>query len=355
MHIDFLIGDNPYGSTVHFAKGLSKALERLDVKTRLFWIDDGHFFHAFYAIQDDPPDLTCSFSDITADGRSLNELWNIPHLSILLDPAIYFLHQLKGDRGWASCVDAGDCRFLHSLGFSKSFVLPHGVEAALKTPIDQLRPYDTVFFGSCIDYEEVEASWKEKYGAQAHKTLFEAAERVLSPEGISILQALIDLGAKEIDLPLFHHEVDLYTRGKDRVCLIRSFKGAHVWGSGPWEKYIQTAAIHPPIPFEETIEIMKQAKIVLNSSPRFKEGFHERIFYALLCGSMPVTGQSAWIEKHFKVGEELATYTYGNWENRVEVKNAAQIAAKGQERVWHEHTWDVRAGALKEAVFGGSS
>lgn len=345
MKIDFLIGDNPYGSTVHFAKGFSQALERLDVQTRLFWIDDEQFFHALYTILEDPPNITCSFSDITAGGHSLGELWSIPHLSILLDPAIYFLHQLKGNASLVSCVDEGDCRFLKSLGFPKSFFLPHGVNKELMTPVDNPRPYDVVFFGSCIDYEAVRASWKEKYPLAICSSLDEASERVLSPEGTSILQALTDLGVQEVDLPLLHHELDLYTRGKDRVSLIRSFPNVHVWGDRGWEKYLSKDTLHPSIAFEATLEVMKQAKVVLNSSPRFKEGFHERIFYALLCGSLAVTGRTPFIEKHFAIGEELAVYNYGTYE-ALDLRCAAEIASKGQEKVLKDHTWDNRAAAL---------
>ena len=93
MHIDFLVGDNLYDSTLYFSKEFCKALEKCGAKTRLFPIADGGFFSACEAIMHQRPDFTCSFSDITVGpGMPLGDQWQIPHLSMLVDPAIYYLH-----------------------------------------------------------------------------------------------------------------------------------------------------------------------------------------------------------------------------------------------------------------------
>src|SRR5262249_1229 len=141
MKIDFLVGNNPYGTTVHFSKGLSEALRRLGVSTRLFWVDDGLFFQAFYDIMADPPDFTCSFSDISLEKKPLGDLWQIPHLSFLVDPPIYFLHQLLGDYGWVSCVDEHDVAFVKGLGFQRSFFLPHAADRNVLTSVEKERPF----------------------------------------------------------------------------------------------------------------------------------------------------------------------------------------------------------------------
>ncbi|MFZ0565472.1 MAG: glycosyltransferase [Chlamydiales bacterium] len=351
MRIDFLIGDNLYGSTLHFSKSLSRALNRLGVETRLFWVGDGHFFHAFYEILADPPDLTFSFSDIRgANQTPVGDLWQIPHLSYLIDPAIYFLHQLKGDYSYIACVDEEDYQFVRSLNFDRALFLPHGVDRDLFTPIETDRPYELVFFGSCIDFEKVALSWKEKYDPSTRNLLHEAARLVLADEKISILSALVKLGVGETNLPLWHHEVDLYTRGKDRVDLIHSLKDypIHIWGEGPWKKYNPEAEIHTPIAFEQTIEIMKKAKVVLNSSPRFKGGVHERILYALMCGCMVVTGENPFVNTHFIDQQELLTYRYGQRQDKFAdwLPNWHRLAIQGQEKARDRHTWDARAKTL---------
>jgi len=326
MKIDFLIADNTYGSTLHFAKSFSQALERQGAHTRLHWIADGHFFHAFHAITQDPPDLTCSFSDIHLAGNPIGDLWQIPHLSLLIDPAIYFLHQLKGDYSWVSCVDKGDVDFVRALNFERVFYLPHGGERSLTTPPAKSRPFDVVFFGSCKEFETQD------------EIVLSAASRVLSPGNISILQSLVDLGVTDEQLPGYHTEVDLYTRFKDRIELLRALKShqVHIWGNGPWEKYVPNALIHPPIPFDQTLEIMKEAKVVVNSSPRFKQGLHERIIYGSLCGAAVLSA----------IGGGY-TYRYGEWED-LSFDNWEEIAAQAQARILAEHTWDHRANTLLE-------
>ncbi len=340
MKIDILIGDNKYGTVIHFSKALAAAFERLGVETRLFWVGDGHFFHAFYEIMNDPPDLTCSFSAISLENQPLGSLWQIPHLFLMLDPPIYFLPQLTAKKGWFSCVDQKDCEFVSSLGFSNVNFIPHGVDSALKTSVGQDREFESVFFGSCIDYEAVAEGWAKK----EKELLFRASEKVLAKEGLSISESLSQLDVTAADFFRLHNELDRYIRGKDRIELIRSMEGlpVHIWGDGPWEKYVPNQIIHPPIGFEETIQVMQKSKLVLNSSPRFQAGAHERIFYALMCGANVCTGANAYINS---ILPEIFTYTYGEWE-RPTFKEWALRAESAQKRVLESHTWDVRAEKL---------
>ncbi|MCC5832659.1 MAG: glycosyltransferase family 1 protein [Chlamydiales bacterium] len=324
MKIDFLVGENAYGTTFHFAKAFSEALQRQGANTRLHWIGDGSFFHAFHEITREPPDLTCSFSDVHLSGRPLGNLWQIPHLSLLIDPAIYFLHQLRGEYSWVSCADEGDVDFVRRLNFERVLYLPHGGDRSLLTPPGKERPFEVVFFGSCVEQTPND------------ERVVAASERVLSPEGVTILDALIDLGVSDELLPRYHAEVDLYTRFLDRISLLGALKSheVHIWGSGPWKKYLPNAIVHAPIPFERTLEIMKQAKVVVNSSPRFKRGLHERILYAPLCGAAVLSAH-----------EGGYRYRYGEWEDQA-FDDWEEIALDLQAEILAEHTWDHRAQTL---------
>lgn len=221
MKIDFLLADNRYGSTRHFAKGFCAALERAGVEVRKHWIDDGQFYHAYSTITQDPPDCTCSFADLTFGTQSLGNSWQIPHFSYLIDPAIYFLHHFQGDYSWVSCVDQGDVDFVKQGGFSKVQFLPHGVDRDLETSPFVERPYEVVFFGSCLD---TELDWSERFSKNECDLLHQASEAVLQTP-ISTLDALVELGVSQEKLLFFHHEVDLYTRAKDRIALLQSSKG----------------------------------------------------------------------------------------------------------------------------------
>lgn len=333
MKIDFLIADNPYGSTVHFAKGLAQALERRGVQIRLHWIAEGQYFHAFDVITQDPPDLTCSFSDVHINRQPIGDLWQIPHLSLLVDPAIYFLHQLRGDFSWVSCVDLGDVEFIRSLNFERVFYLPHAGDRALLTTPSKERPYEVVFFGSCSE-------------AIADDEIVEAASRrVLSPEDVSILQALVELRVPDEKLPEYHMRVDLYTRFKDRVELLCALKNhqVHIWGSGPWKKYVPHSVVHQAVTFDKALGIMQKAKVVVNSSPRFKQGLHERIISGALCGAAVLSANGGGY-----------TYRYGEWED-CQFDDWEEVAAQKQAEVVAEHTWDARAETLLNNVFNLTS
>jgi len=355
MKIDFLVAENEYGSTHYFAKKFCKALERTGAQTRLFWIGEGLFYKAFYAICNDPPDLTCSFSDITFGNKEpLGSQWHIPHLSLLIDPAVYFLHQLRGDYSLVSSVDLEDCEFIKKLGFSRAFFLPHGVDRSLRSNETE-RPYDIVMIGTCIDPEEVRLKWKTQFSPQQCQILEKGAQRVLSNEGVSTLQVLLEAGIQE-NLPILHHELDLYIGGKDRIDLVNALQGlsVHVWGRGPWEKCCPKAFIHPSISYTQSLSIMKKAKIVLNSSPRFKHGSHERIFHASACGAAVATSESSYILRDFEKNKSLLTYSHEGWkEFRSRILSLLndpcrlfEMAEQGRKITLAHHTWDHRAQEL---------
>lgn len=343
MKIDVLAAGNQYGTGLHFARGLADALERMGVSTRLFWVDEGHFFHALHAIVDEPPDMTCSFADISLNKKPLGDLWQIPHLSWLIDPPIYFLHQLQGSYSYAACVDAEDLAFITGLGFSRGHFLPHAADICHLTAVKRDRPYEKVFFGTCVDYEAIATHWPK----EIRELLLAASAQVLLPDGMTVLQALRELGVSSENLPYYHGEVDRYTRGKDRVELIRSLKDpVHIWGEGPWEKYLPGYPIHPAVTFDQALNIMKQSQVVLNSTPRFKAGAHERIFYALLCGAAVHTGENRYLTQELP---ELFTYRFGEWE-APSFENWKEVASACQERVIASHTWDARATFLLQIL-----
>ncbi len=275
----------------------------------------------------------------------LGDQWQIPHLSMLVDPAIYYLHQLQGKYSVVSCVDREDVAYVHGLGFERAFFLPHGVDGDLSGCPQKL--YEVVMVGTCYDYEQIRSAWSP----EMRSLLDGVAQRVLMEKETSILRGLIEAGVEK-ELGYYHHELDLYLGTKDRVELVKALKGfdVHIWGEGPWQKYCPEAICHPSLSFVEALEVMKRAKIVLNSSLRFKHGSHERIFHGIMCGALVMTGESSYVAEHFCDEESLLTYSYGKWDEAREklaaVSNREEIVAKGRAIVEREHTWEARAKSL---------
>jgi spore maturation protein CgeB len=217
-----------------------------------------------------------------------------------------------------------------------------------------------VTLGTCYDFEKIANQWKEKFSAQEVRFLFEAAEEVLSSQGVSCLEALQrrEVGTK---LALLHGELDLYVEGKERVELLRSLENLslHIWGRGPWKKYLPNAKVHAPIPFQKVPTLLRQSKVVLNAAPRFKDGSHERIFYGLACGALPLTGKNLFIQENFSEEEDILTYPHGEYQ-QVQEKLVAILererervsrVERGKEKVMQKHTWEARAEILLNFLY----
>ena len=140
-------------------------------------------------IQEIQPDLTCSFHPLPqqAEGHYFWDSIKIPHWSILLDPVFYDLELISSPYSIISCVDRFDCRLLASYQFEKGFFFPHAVDRDLIVPphIDDIRPYDVIFLGTCYDPDHLYAYWKKTYPKEIVSVLEEAVEGVLSDSRIN--------------------------------------------------------------------------------------------------------------------------------------------------------------------------
>jgi spore maturation protein CgeB len=166
---------------------------------------------------------------------------------------------------------------------------------------------------------------------------------------------------------MMHRQVTIYTKGRDRVELIRSIRDVpvHVFGTNHlcknWHKYLgnqPNVHYHDAVNFAESMRVMKQSKILLNGAPQFMHGLHERIFNGLNAGALVLTNKNMVLDKYFTSGEELITYPLSDYSQVNEqvsyfVHNAQEryaIVGKGREKVLSAHTWDHRAKSFLENV-----
>lgn len=158
-------------------------------------------------------------------------------------------------------------------------------------------------------------------------------------------------------------ELEMYTRGKERVQLVRSIKDARIdiFGASAatisWKKQLQgmsNVIVHDPVPFDQAQEIMARSKILLSSCAWIKYGTHERTLTGLTREALVLTRENGYMREHFTDGTHIAYYTYKNIKKANEtVNNYLQneelrrtVAHAGREQALHHHTWDHRAAAL---------
>ena len=110
------------------------------------------------------------------------------------------------------------------------------------------------------------------------------------------------------------------------------------------------------VPYERMPELCAASQIVLNQSPWFLAGMHDRIPLAMVNGACCVTDGNAYVADCFTDGEELVTYSYEDMEagaRRVKElyeapEEAHRIAARGHERALRTMTWEAWADRLLE-------
>lgn len=192
-----------------------------------------------------------------------------------------------------------------------------------------------------------------------------AAEATLASPKVAYQEALmealkqVELTVEDVDIPSLFSDLDQHIRGRDRYELIRSVKDTpvHVFGGAldalTWQEQLKNCPniiFHEPIPYPKVIEKMKESKIVLNSSPMFKFGGHERIFTGLACGALTLTNETAYMLENFQDDQNVALYQPLHWDAVNDKVHAyltdegkrKKIAEQGRKAVMAAHTWDHR-------------
>ncbi|MGZ6298500.1 MAG: glycosyltransferase family protein [Parachlamydiaceae bacterium] len=374
----FMPVQSQYGVLHHFTVKFYEALMRAGVNCRILTAEKENPRPFLTQLFNDPPDCTLSFNGVLPDeeNRFLCDLIKIPHICCLVDSPLQFLPLVKSPYNIITCVDRSYCEFFKKMHHNNTLFLPHAVEKSLTYYPNSPRTYDVLMPGSCIDYEAIANTWKSKYPKELVNALYEAAEITFADQEKSYVDALaltVDALSKkhpEVDIKAFDFisildELETYVVGFERIRVIKSIKDAqvHIVGhsKSKWEHYLgkqSNCVIHDPVPFEEALGLMRQAKIVLNSFIAIKAGAHERVLTGLALGAAVFTRENQFLKETFKNGENIAFYSGQSIDSINDRVNEllqnenkrAEIAQKGHDTVLHHHTWDQRADTLLKAL-----
>ncbi len=302
-----------------------------------------------------------------------------PHVSFLVDPAIYYLHLTKSDYSVMTFVDRNDDAILASAGLNTRFFFPHAVEKSLaEASLETERPYDVVLMGSCYDHESVRAAWERQYPKPVGRVIEAVIERTFAEPKSSFVQILPEewvkegLDPKTFDFQTIYTYIDYYLRGYDRLELLKSIKDAdvHVFGDifwlegrnlKGWSQYLSEVpniTVHKPVPFNQSYEILKRCKICLNSTPFFKNGSHERLFIGLSTGCTVLTSENLYPHEVFGTNKGIEYYRFDQREIVGDLiqdilsdeSSRLEKTSIGKEIVKRDHTWDNRAELLLQMM-----
>lgn len=273
------------------------------------------------------------------------------------------------------CVDEYHQKFIQRFypGRVRSFFLPlAGIKADAPVIPFEERSMDILFTGAYLIDDSVEYHtqglgdglkqiWMECYDkllSQTSWTLEQTVETCLKEKGLILPEE--DLR----DTIRLFQDMDGMLRSQARANVVKTLADndikVHIYGEG-WQFLDckqENLILHDRIPFDETIPLIADAKIVLNVMPWFKSGVHDRVYSAMLNECACLTDSSEYMNRTLTDGEQAIFYSLEHLEelpDRVkgylrEPEKLKRIAHNGYEYAKDTQTWQYRAKQLLEIM-----
>jgi hypothetical protein len=160
-------------------------------------------------------------------------------------------------------------------------------------------------------------------------TMEQALKGVLRAEGVDISKSEFAL------LMNYYYPVEMYLRNlyRDRLIKVFSESALPVKAAGDgWEKcecaVSSNLKIERPVKFDKSYEMIAHNQILLDSSPFFKNGAHDRIFAGMANFSVVLTDNNPYIEENFAKKSLLMTYSLENLNSK---EGADMIRSRAEE------------------------
>lgn len=296
--------------------------------------------------------------------------------SFMVDSPVYHLQRLQycNKNVIVSFIDRNHLKYAERELNNISYItfMPHGGSRAKKVLTYDDRKRSVVFFGSYTEIEDLEILL-DRENEPIHGSLENILNRLYSEEVdfVEVLEEELNFKDQNLTEYLRKWTVDHFGY---IYSLIRNVKRVHlleilgaegitveVYGNG-WEKYVNKYPdyIHicGPVEYEETLEIMGDARIVLNNMPLFVDGSHERVPSAMRCGAVVLSEENVFLRQEFVENEEIVFFNYKNLgvvpekiKILLEHEDAAEyIAESGRKKAEKSHSWEKRAELMLEIL-----
>lgn len=355
-----------------YLKSILDAFSRLGIKCKVFQLINAPFKEFYEQTIADPPDFTFAFNGILPDANNtfLSDIFKIRHFAYLTFPLHHYFALTKSKYSIISCIDSTECDLLRQQHFDKSLFLPTGIDKKFiaKESEESEKIYDVLFLTSFTDASIFPKYWEKQYGAKFSQLVQDAADHFLQDHRLTYFQTfLLELKKfesqgyqikKEVNFLDLLGEMENFIRGKERLNLLKGIKQAqvHIVGenSDKWLALLEgqkNITAHPLVNYEGTFKLIKQSKIVLNSSPYIKNGGHDRVFAGMACGATVLTNKNNYLRDHFKEKKDILFYHYPFCDEDNDLlnyylkhdKKRLEIGLSGKDKVKNHHTWDHRA------------
>lgn len=375
---------SPYGALQYFMGCLLSAFHSFGVKTTVVNLDEKDALEQIAELSGEPFDAVLSFNCFISgvklpNGKYLQDYIDAPYYYFLLDHPMHHHAALKETlkNFHALCVDHYFVDYIKTYypHFQSVHMIPHGGCCKGERIAYSARKIDVLFTGTYKPCDEL-LQLMEDSDELASKISLAFAQEILSHPELrqeeafaNVLQNLEITVSKEQFaewLSVTGNLVDHYVRGIYRNRLLEAMAGedfrVEVYGEG-WEKCTIEAEnihYHPAVDFEENLELMNQAKIVINTYTGFKSGAHERVFSTMLSGALCLSERNAYLEQLFTDGQEIVFFEYSDMEDFTgllhrylsDTEQSEQITERAYDLVIANHTWRERAQEIMQIITG---
>lgn len=311
------------------------------------------------------------------DGRPFIDELSMPFFNYLVDHPLYHHGGLrrKFKNYSVICIDECHRAYIkaHYPHIKNVFCVPLGAMEADRGRSWEEKRFEVLFMGTYVPAEEIYGEIME-YSQEKKKevlTLIEWMEedRELTQED-ALSKYLLKTGEE-----LSHREfagrlhsdyiVDRYLRFKKRRDILsgaaKSGIPLTVMGHGLEEieaLHGKNVKIYPGVGFALSAQMIADAKILLNITPGFFGGVHDRVYSARINHTISLTEENLYTKSHFKDGEELFLYHEKRPEelfglvkeifnNREKTK---KVLEKAYENALLGETWQCRAGEILQCL-----
>lgn len=316
-------------------------------------------------------------------GETIWEAMQVKCLNLLVDHPLYYHKYLEKKHPGMTvfCLDRQHVAFIrefypwnevHFLPTAGNLLLRDPGEAASKESLIPYleRKYDVVFIGNYAPLPDL----AKHFPMQSKEYIdyyYRIIDDMIAHTDLSLHEALIknlreeigelsteDLKTGMVSMVFLDLYVRTYFRAKAVCALAEAGINVHLFGKD-WDKLICAKRENliwcgGQVDSAECVRAVQNGRICLNVMLWFKDGVHDRIFTAMLNGSVALTDDSIYLRELFSDGKELRFFALKQIERLPEIakgllddpETAERIAAEGYEAAWKAHTWEKRAEVL---------
>ena len=306
------------------------------------------------------------------DGTPFIEQLDGPFYDYILDHPLFHYNGLvsKGKNFHAIVLDENQCEYVRRYHpqIKSVHMLPLGATKALFD--GQKNAADHILFMGTYDkpeavYEIVKASPEPIKSIMKDLIERRIADPLLPMEEalrLNLKTSCVQLSEKEFAVYMNNmYPVDAYIRDYFRKAAIDELLNKKipvlVVGEG-WEKY---DAVNPryltcerPVNFELSFEKIAHEQLLLNVSPIFNRGVHDRVLAGMANRAAVLTDENPYLNMHFKDKQNIALYSLNKLETLStlagELMESKELREEIQKNAFAEfvlrHTWRARAERL---------